>query len=75
MRPSDEQIRELHMLMESWAHRHGYGTKELLAFMSASMVGTMAIIGYDQEFVDATFDRMKRNFAKKLEEFQKLDEI
>lgn len=51
--------------METWAHRHGFGTKELLAFMSACMVGTMVMVGYDQDFANATFDRMKINFFNK----------
>lgn len=67
-RPDDEQIKELHHLMEDWAHRHGFGTSELLAFMSAAMVGTMLMVGYDKTFANATFDRMKMNYEKRFNE-------
>ena len=61
----DKDIKELLAMMTDWAHSKGYETKHLLAFLTATFVGTMEMDGKSQEFMNATCDRMKDHFKAK----------
>jgi len=63
-----EDINELHGLIQNYAIEKGYETKHLLAFLTSVFIGTMEMKGYSQEFMDATCDRMKVKFREKRKE-------
>lgn len=58
----DEHAKELHSLMENYCTVNGYSKSTLMGFLSALFVGTMAMNGYDEDFVDSTLDLMKKRF-------------
>ena len=60
-----EDIEELHDLINEWGMSKGYKTHEMLAFFTCLLVGNIEMHGYSQEFMNETCDRMKKQFMHK----------
>lgn len=58
----NKEIKELHKLILDWSITHNLSTYELLAYLSATFVGTMAMANYSEEFVKRTLDRLLEEF-------------
>lgn len=67
---NQEDINELHQLIEKWTIDHKYNTTHLLTFLTITLVGTMAMKGYSQEFFYKTADRMKIAFKEMQKKFK-----
>lgn len=70
---NDEEIKELHEILIKYAVEKRWRNSQILAFLTSTLVGTMAIQGYDQDFADSTFDLMKKRFEKHPERVKKWD--
>lgn len=60
-----EDIFELHCLIEQWGNSKGFTTAQMLGYLSATMIGTLDMWGYSEEFVKNTFDKMFMEFKKR----------
>lgn len=62
---SQEQINEMHALLDNHGKEKGYRPTQMLAFLTSTFVGTMEMHGYSQDFMDRTCDMMKKKFREK----------
>lgn len=62
---NQKDINELHALIENWAYSKGLSASWLLSFLTSSLIGTMEMRGYSDEFVRKTLNKMYEEFKKK----------
>jgi hypothetical protein len=65
---NQQNINELHSLIENFAHSKGLSASWLLSFLTSTLIGTMEMRGYSDEFARETFDKMYDEFKKKREQ-------
>ncbi len=66
-------INELHKLLENFALEKGYSHSNIMAFLSVTFLGTMAMRGYSQEFFDKTCENMKNSYFKYIKKMENLN--
>jgi len=71
MMMNDEEIKELHKLMEEYCFSKNWKTSQVLAALTTMFYGTCAMNLMTDEFFDETCDRMKVKFREKKQEFIK----
>ena len=63
-----EIAKDLHRLVLKRAKQKEYTQAEILAWLTATLVGTCELRGQSQEFFNETCEMMKIDFAKKRED-------
>jgi len=61
---------ELHKEIQDFMLLKCLSRKEILAFLTTTLVGTLALEDYSDEFVKKTFDRCYNQYLKKKKEFK-----
>jgi hypothetical protein len=61
---NEDDILELHQLITDWAMKKEYTSAQMCGFLSTCLIGTMAMKGYDEDFVDSTLELMKKRYLK-----------
>jgi len=61
---NEEDIKELHEIITKWGEEKGYTSSQMCAFLSSCLIGTMAMKGFDEDFVDSTLELMKKRYLK-----------
>lgn len=65
---------ELYVLLQNFANERQLDTVQMLGFLTSSICGTLAMNGYENEFVKETFDKIYNNYVEKKKRFDnKLD--
>lgn len=62
---NQNQINTLHEIMSHFFEKENFCLSEVLGFLSITLIGTMAMNEYSDDFADRTFDKMKNDFRKK----------
>lgn len=61
---------ELHNLLQEFADKHRLRPTQMLSSLTLTLVGTMAMQKYSDEFAKKTFDKMFTLYQKKRKEFE-----
>ncbi len=56
------KINEIHEILIKYCIENNIKPSEIMAFITATFIGQMALSGYSQDFFDKTVEKMKEKF-------------
>jgi len=62
---NETDIKEIQSNLENWFVEKKFSKLHVLAFLTASLINTMASYGFDQDSFDSTMDLMKKIFKSR----------